>query len=295
MSIIYKYYLVIISFNTFFSLFVNQPENITIKGNVLKRINLIEGEQKKITLEFKENKTNYILFKSLNKTNFTLNSGIFNNFESNFFYKGVNLSSDNSTFTINNINSEYNNTIDIINVIKEDNSSYYEIKNEDAKYKLKKNQGYNFIIFLYEKKNEVEINFKNKPKGKYSCAIVELDIKDINYIPRAFNFEARNESLEIHKDLEKENIIKFEKSYIEEDENNNKNFAFVFSIESDGNIDEYTVIFNKDIMNKFVIGIIILALIFGIITFFLIRRKQVMTKSIGDDFYDENNEEEKEN
>ena len=124
---------------------------------------------------------------------------------------------------------------------------------------------------------------------------MELDIKDINYIPRAFNFEARNESLEIHKDLEKENIIKFEKSYIEEDENNNKNFAFVFSIESDENIDEYTVIFNKDIMNKFLIGSIILALIFGIITFFLIRRKQVMTKSIGDDFYDENTEEEKEN
>ena len=76
---------------------------------------------------------------------------------------------------------------------------------------------------------------------------------------------------------------------------NKKNTAFICSIQTNETIENYSVIINKDIMNNFLIGSIILALIFAVITFFLIRRKQNITKHVGDDFYDEKLEEEKDN
>ena len=90
--------------------------------------------------------------------------------------------------------------------------------------------------------------------------------------------------------------MSFEVKDFQLNKNNNKKItAFVCSIVTDNEIKEYSVIINKDIMSFFLIGSIILALIFAVITFFLIRRKQSITKHIGDDFYDEKSEEEKDN
>lgn len=288
MSNIYKYFLAIILFNSFFSLDIDDSELIKIPGNILKRINLIGNKSIILELNYTHNNINYISIISINDCNFILESEVseLNCNKTNKFKKEVNMTVNYSPVTIN-IKSEKNNTIDIINIIKDKKSSYFEIENEDQKYNV---ENYNFVKFLSEERNKVEIKFKDAKEGKYRYGIVELESEDINYIPKAFYFEARNESIEEEHKLEKEISIECKKIKIDE----KKNIAFIFSIETEEDIGEYTVNFNKDIMNNFLIGCIILALIFAIITFFLIRRKQnITTKSIGgDDFYDEKNEEE---
>ena len=73
-------------------------------------------------------------------------------------------------------------------------------------------------------------------------------------------------------------------------------FAFIFSIDSEKKIDNYSFAINSEIINVFLIVSIVIALIFAIITFFLIRRKQSSesTNIEGDNLLKGNEKEENE-
>ena len=140
-----------------------------------------------------------------------------------------------------------------------------------------------------DKRIKVEIK-DLKVKGFCHCGIVQLATDNISFIPPVTYFEYE---LNYKRNYSISDKFDFEIGTIRYDDKNPKKYsAFICSIETDEEINEYTVIINKDIMNKFLIGSIIIALIFAIITFFLIRRKQNITKSIEDDYYEEKTEEE---
>ena len=77
---------------------------------------------------------------------------------------------------------------------------------------------------------------------------------------------------------------------VKDSSNGLKNYiAFIFSINSNnGEIKEYSFTINSEIINVFLIVSIVIALIFAVITFFLIRRKQtseMLNVEGGENFY----------
>ena len=288
---LYNFYLSIIVINSISSLLTDEPEIIGIKGNTLKNFSLNAGESKKLNLTYNKNINNYVSFLSLDNLIFNIKSNKTELNIQNTTLSEIEVKNLTEGNLLVNITSEKNNRIEIINIINDNKSSYFEIESDDQKFNENK---YNFLKFLDNKdKLKVEINFKKKYKGKLYYGIVHLASNNIKYIPRAFNFENGIKNIK-EKDLEKDMTLEIKDIEIGK-KDNKKNTAFICSIKTDEQIENYSVIINKDIMNNFLIGSIILALIFAVITFFLIRRKQNITKHVGDDFYDEKPEEEKDN
>ena len=288
---LYKFYLSIIVINSISSILTDAPEIIDIKGNILKNFSLNAGESKTLNLTYNKNNNNYVSFLSLDNLKFNLESTKTELNSKNKTLSEIEVKDLTEGDLLVNITSEKNNRIEIINIINDDKSSYFEITADDQKFNGK---NYNFLKFLDNKdKLKVEINFKKKYEGKLHYGIVHLASNNIKYIPRAFNFGNGIKNKK-EKDLEKDMTLDFKDIEINKKDNKKKT-AFICSIETNEEIENYSVIINKDIMNKFLIGSIILALIFAVITFFLIRRKQNITKHVGDDFYDEKSEEEKDN
>ena len=288
---LYKFYLSIIVINLISSMLTDAPEIIDIKGNIIKNFSLNANESKTLNLAYNKNSNNYVSFLSLDNLKFNLESTKTELNSKNKTLSEIEVKDLTEGDLLVNITSEKNNRIEIINIINDDKSSYFEITADDQKFNGK---NYNFLKFLDNKdKLKVEINFKKKYEGKLHYGIVHLASKNINYIPRAFNFENRIKNKK-QEDLKKDMSFEFKDIELSKKDIKKKT-AFICSIETNETIENYSVIINKDIMNKFLIGSIILALIFAVITFFLIRRKQNITKHIGDDFYDEKSEEEKVN
>ena len=283
---IYKYYLVIILFNLFLSLSIN--DSIEISENILTNINLNESSPKNFTFNIDTSKGNYISLFSLSGVKFNMAIYEFNltEIDTTSFQKEIN--STNGSFITINLSSKENNTIEIIIVKNETKYKYFEIKNEDQNYKI--NNYYNFVKFLDDDKR-IKVEIKDLTvKGLCHCGIVQLATNNISFIPPVTNFKYE---LNYENNYTISDKFDFEIGTIKyDDENPKENSALICSIETDKEIKEYTVIINKDIMNKFLISSIIIALIFAIITFFLIRRKQNITKSIEDDYYEEKTEEE---
>ena len=282
---IYKYYLVIILFNLFLSLSIN--DSIEISENILTNITLNESSPN-FTFNIDTSKGNYISLFSLSGVDFNVTINEINLPEKVTKSFQTTISNTNGNPITINLSSKENNIIEIIIVKNETKYKYFEIKNEDQNYKI--NNYYNFVKFLDDDKR-IKVEIKDlKVMGLCHCGIVQLATKKINFIPPVTNF--KNElKKEKNKNISEE--FDFEIGTIKYDKNPKKeNSAFICSIETDEEIKEYTVIINKDIMNKFLIGSIVVALIFAIITFFLIRRKQNITKSIEDDYYEEKTEEE---
>ena len=288
---LYNFYLSIIVINSISTMLTDDPEIIDIKGNTLKNFSLNAGKSKYLNLTYNKNINNYVSFLSLDNLIFNIKSNKTELNIQNMTLSEIEVKNLTEGNLLVNITSEKNNRIEIINIINDNKSSYFEIESDDQKFNENK---YNFLKFLDNKdKLKVEINFKKKYKGKLYYGIVHLASNNIKYIPRAFNFENGIKNIK-EKDLEKDMTLEIKDIEIGK-KDNKKNTAFICSIKTDEQIENYSVIINKDIMNNFLIGSIILALIFAVITFFLIRRKQNITKHVGDDFYDEKPEEEKDN
>ena len=288
---LYKFYLSLIVINLISSMLTVDSEIIDIEGNTLKNFSLNANESKILNLACNKNRNNYVSFLSLDNLKFNLKSDKAELNSKDQTLSEIEVKNIEGDYLQINITSEKDNRIEIINIIDNETSSYFEIKTDDQKFEKK---NYNFLKFLENKdKLKVEINFKKQYEGKLHCGIVHLASKNISYIPRAINFgnEIKNE---IKIDLKKDMSFEFKNIEISKKDNKKKT-AFICSIDTNEEIENYSVIINKDIMNNFLIGSIILALIFAVITFFLIRRKQNITKHVGDDFYDEKPEEEKDN
>ena len=221
--------------------------NITIQTTNSKLANLINIEQKSIDIK-------------INSTEFTHQDG----------YVNLKVSQDNTQVEISSV----------VWINYDEGLNKYEIKSYsiDTEEKVENN---NFIIFLEEqdyekfdlkfKFNDSEVKNKNATFG-FIC----LPNKSPEYIPLAKhikNIEIGNLTDHNISDIEFEQKIinKFPKK--ENRETNKPVLAFIFSVDIDKR-QYFSYSINSEIINIFLIVSIVIALVFAVITFFLIRRKQ---------------------
>jgi hypothetical protein len=182
--------------------------------------------------------------------------------------------------------SSTSSTETIVQIFKVINNEYRNIT-EKNKEKININSK-NFIKFLDKKETriKVEINFKTEIDDEIAYGIISLPTNKTQFLPTSFSFnktyeEIKKESHSKIKEIEIQEEVKKMNDYY-----GMQHFAFIFSIK---NNKEYEIRINYDIMDIFLICSIILALIFAVITFFLIRIKQPTQKT--NDFYEEKKEE----
>ena len=288
----FKYFLLLTLFSQYLpqflytvdSNFEDDPE-INIGRNSINNIALKENEEKTLSLSNENNQESYLSIRSLENKKFNITSDInkVNKNEIDMIIENLTSSDFEGKNQILTISSNYSHTIEVIHIVKDKYSEYYNIIEEDDKDITIKN--YNFVKFIDSETNEIKVGIKFKNtlnKANFHYGIVSLSSNCSYLIPQAFNF---GEGIE-KKGFQNE--ITIEKEDIDKIPNPKGHLAFIFTLESTENFEEYEVIINKDIMNYFLIGSIIIALIFAVITFFLIRRKQNIKNN---DFYNEDNKE----
>lgn len=294
----YLKYLILI----LFSLSINKDNYnigvsvIDIPINNITTTNLTKNKSITLNFSYVIQKDLFVSIKSLNDKEFimTFNESIPQNkkeykekINTSYFNEGQLLNFDIIS------NSDENNTIEIINIVDDGiNSEYFQIDNND-KNSVEK---YNFVKFIEKDESiKVNINFNNKINASYNYLFVRLSSKDINYIPSVFFWEDKNDDklLENNKTIE----IDYKEKEFKGNELN-QYFAFIFSIKPESYLENYTVQIEEikeaqddTKMNIFLIVSIVIALVFAVITFFLIRRKKNPKKN-EDEFYKENKEDE---
>ena len=179
-------------------------------------------------------------------------------------------------------------------------NNYYNITSKNDTSQLDIKGSNNIIRFLDKKEENIRCKIKNtklkeSDTDEIAYGFIELPSKNIKFMPQAFllnnsnildykNFTFTKIS---NKDFDTNKLVNpsYNKDY--------KNMAFIVSLKTQS---DYTIIINEDLaMTYFLICSIVLALIFAIITFFLIRRKQNIPKDPDPDIYDDNQEEENSN
>ena len=169
---------------------------------------------------------------------------------------------------------------------------YSEILAKDDTSQQSINECNNIIRFLdkEEKKIRCHIKLNDKIDEEIAYGFIDLPTDQIKFMPQAFLLKDSNifnyQNITLTNFNDNEYTIT---EHIPDYSYTKKAFICSFKTQSD-----YTVTINEDEkMTYFLIGSIVLALIFAIITFFLIRRKQNIPKD--PDIYDDNQEEENAN
>jgi hypothetical protein len=181
--------------------------------------------------------------------------------------------------------------INFLKVSEKQIYKYSEILAKDDTSQQSINECNNIIRFLDKEEKNIRCHIKlNKEiNEEIAYGFIDLPTDQIKFMPQAFLLKDSN--IFNYQNITLKN---FSKEYtITEDipDYSYTKKAFICSFKTQGN---YTVIINEDEkMTYFLIGSIVLALIFAIITFFLIRRKQNIPKD--PDIYDDNQEEENAN
>ena len=262
-------------------------KNITISSQKFQRVIITCNNNTKVNLLlfiYKGNKG------SLNYSGYSDNLKDISN-SNNLIQYEINTTNIKNKLDINiNINISSDSNEGIVQIFKVINNNYKNITEKDNE-KIKINSK-NFIKFLTEKDTriKVDINFNKEIDDEISYGFISLPTNNTQYLPTSFSFN------KIYEEIKKESIKNKTKIKIQEEikEKNDRYgmqyFAFIFSIK---NNNDYDITINHDeIMDYFLIASIALALIFAVITFFLIRIKQPNTKN--DDFYEEKREEDEE-
>ena len=175
------------------------------------------------------------------------------------------------SFNVSNINDN-DVDVEITSVRQNSATEYKKIDYQlDQEIKVDKN---NFVIFLDDEeveKFDMKFSFNNDINNEVCYGFIRLPFNDEKYLPMGKSFkQLKCENFSgSSKQLSVENKVK-------DSSNGLKNYiAFIFSINSNnGEIKEYSFTINSEIINVFLIVSIVIALIFAVITFFLIRRKQ---------------------
>jgi hypothetical protein len=193
-----------------------------------------------------------------------------------------------------NITTNNQISLEISNVKKDENNEYSKIENEDESITLNSRS---FIYFIkdYEKSEiQLDVTFTDSaPELKFYYILQYIDSKNL-YLPTADLFV-----IEKYKDKDIKKVNETEGKDISEtipipdtmDKKSGK-LALLFSFERAPS-QNYEVIINNDVMNVFLLISIGVGLVFAIITFFLIRRKQNPSSNI-ETGKDEDNKAEKE-
>ena len=304
-SLNYKFVFILTLFNTFICL-LDSGYNLlaNLEDNYIGDIVLNSSEPFTINLDLKEKELIYLSLISYDKSNFTIidtNIKFQTNASNttNSYLREIDISMiKNGDKPYISICSEKDNTIQIIHIKNTTDSLYCKVKEDDDETIKIKKKYYNFVKFIGDDKTiKVDIKFKDNLKNNISYGIVRLLSKNEKYIPRVETFKEKGliDKYDNEK-MKKEKTITIKKiNHEKDDEDNGIYTAFILSINSSATFKDYSIIINEDIMNNFLLGSIIVALIFAVITFFLIRRKQnVGEKKTGEEFYEEKQEEEKE-
>ena len=169
--------------------------------------------------------------------------------------------------------------VEITNVVENNTCKYELIEYKmDSELQVKQN---NFVIFLEDNKKyekfDLKFNFKDESKiknEKVHYGFIYLPTDKIEYIALAKNYNDSNLKTVTFEEAAKQ--IEVENPYYEKEKDGIKqNFAFIFSVDNENkSVGEFSFTINSEIINIFLIVSIIIALIFAVITFFLIRRKQ---------------------
>lgn len=177
--------------------------------------------------------------------------------------------------------------------------NYYEIFSKDDTSQQSIKDCNNIIRFL-DNDDNIRCNIKfNEPitDEEIAYGFIDLPTREIKFMPQAFLlkdsniFNYQNITLKNFNGKELATNDLPIPDYYKNNKKDNTNMAFICSMKTQSS---YTVTINEDVkMTYFLIGSIILALIFAFITFFLIRRKQNIPKDT--DIYDDNQEEENSN
>ena len=304
-SLNYKFVFILTLFNTFICL-LDSGSNLlaNLADNYIDDIVLNSSEPFTINLDLKEKELIHLSLISYDKSNFTIidtNIKFQTNASNttNSYLREINISmvkNVDKPYII--ISSENDNKIQIVHIKNTSDSLYYKVKEDDDETIKIKKKYYNFVKFIGDDKTiKVDIKFKDNLKNNISYGIVRLLSKNEKYIPRVETFKEKGliDKYDNEK-MKKEKTITIKKiNHEKDDEDNGIYTAFILSINSSATFKDYSIIINEDIMNNFLLGSIIVALIFAVITFFLIRRKQnVGEKKTGEEFYEEKQEEEKE-
>ena len=307
-SFYFQHFLLLTLFNALLSLSINKDNyeleetifDYNISDNFINTIDLKKDINIALNVSYTFGKNLFLSIKTLNNKAFNVSCSDIkelNKEDTKEFIKTIDmLTFKKDELLAIDIGSKEENSIEIINIVDEDKNKYYLIKEIDKTYTINNS---NFVYYI--KNNEIEnkklvikLKFKDEINAKMYNSLIRLSSNNIDYIPRVFNFD---KSLYLEEDFKgKEKTIE-----VSEDKGNKKLdiVAFIFSIDPESIVDEYSVTLSieekNDIMNEFLIGSIILALIFAVITFFLIRRKKnINEKNVDDDFYKEENKEEEE-
>ena len=190
--------------------------------------------------------------------------------------------------------------IEVTCVAKSDYTEYEKIDyNIDQEIPVKKN---NFVIFLTDsdedyEKFDMKFNFKDDIKEKtVHYGFICLPTDSLEYIALGKQYSGLKDT----KFDESAKEITVDNPYYEKEKDKlKKHFAFIFSIDTETEkIGEYSFTINSEIINAFLIVSIVIALVFAVITFFLIRRKQSSESTTieggGENFYQNKAKDEKE-
>ena len=279
-------------------------KNITLSDNSIKTQEIKKDEKLRINFEKNGDKTYYITLLSLTKG---VNINILN-----VEQQGIDALNNNNadlvTFKIaKNNTKDYDleftvsadTKIEVTCVAALNTYEYQKIEyNVDQEIKVEKN---NFIIFLTDSDEEYEkfdmkFNFKDDIKGRtVHYGFLFLPTNSLEYIALGKHYEGLDNT---KFDESAKEITVNNKFYEKGKDNLKKHFAFIFSIDAeDKKIDEYSFTINSEIINAFLIVSIVIALVFAVITFFLIRRKQSSESTTieggGENFYQNKSKDEK--
>ena len=285
--------------------FENTQKNITLSDNSIKTQEIKKDEQIYVFFEKEKDETYYITLLSLTKG---VNINILN-----VEQQGIDALNNNNadlvTFKIAiNITKGYelkftvsaDTKIEVTCVATRNTFEYQKIDyNVDQEIKVEKN---NFIIFLTDSDEEYEkfdmkFNFKDDIKERtVHYGFLYLPTESLEYIALGKNYEGLDNTKfdEAAKEITVNN-----KFYKKDKDSLRKHFVFIFSIDAeDKKIDQYSFTINSEIINAFLIVSIVIALVFAVITFFLIRRKQSSESTTieggGESFYQNKSKDEKE-
>jgi len=192
--------------------------------------------------------------------------------------------------------------VEVSSVLKNVNREYQNIEYKiDTEISVQKN---NFVIFLKDEdveKFEMKFNFKEDIKNKeatYGFLFLPTESPEYIVLGKHYRSYKGDKSLETIKFDEAAKQLTAKNDYYEKGKETNKeHLAFIFSIDYDEKtIQEFSFTINSEIINVFLIVSIVIALVFAVITFFLIRRKQTTEGTNaegGENLYKKNEKEEK--
>ena len=162
---------------------------------------------------------------------------------------------------------------------------YYSKKEKDVDTEI--TMEFNNFIIILENQNDVDgfdMKFKfneNSPvvKNKATATYGFLFLPEqASYDYIALGKHYKNLSIGDLSEKQIDNAemeLKPKNGFYKKDGDNVKTkFAFIFSIDSNEMVGQYSFSINSEIINVFLIVSIVIALVFAVITFFLIRRKQ---------------------